>query len=76
MLCLMMEIRDKVEWDEEQDSIALAAVERQMASPVSDELREVYNNAPASFWDTFYAGNKGSLTRLSGFMNRILNTRH
>lgn len=51
--------RDKVEWDEEQEQLAQAAVEKQMSMAVPPELQEEYNANPASFWDTFYANVKG-----------------
>lgn len=58
-----MRHRDKVEWDEEQELIALAKVEEQRLSPVSDELRLQYNADPASYWDVFYAQMKGELSQ-------------
>lgn len=51
--------RDRVDWDDEQEAIALAAVEQQANVPVPDELRDLYNANPAFFWDSFYANMKG-----------------
>jgi hypothetical protein len=59
-LCLLLNNRDKVEWDEEQEQLARAAVERQMSAAVPLDLQEEYNADPASFWDSFYANVKGA----------------
>ena len=56
-------LRDKVEWDEEQEKLAQAAVEKQMSMAVPPELQEEYNGNPASFWASFYANVK------DGFFN-------
>jgi hypothetical protein len=53
-------LRDSVDWDDEQEAIALACVEKQASNPVEDDLRDLYNAEPASFWDAFYANNKGT----------------
>ncbi|KZP01566.1 methyltransferase [Calocera viscosa TUFC12733] len=34
-----------------------AALERQRAQPVSEELRQKYNTSPSRYWDSFYALN-------------------
>lgn len=34
-----IELRDNVEWDEEQEKHALSQIERQTSSPVPEELR-------------------------------------
>lgn len=49
-----------MDWDDEQEAIALAAVEQQANVPVPDEQRDLYNANPASFWDSFYANMKGA----------------
>lgn len=54
---------DKVEWDDEQQRIAEAAVERQRLAPVAEELQREYNANPARQWDTFYDNVKGRSTR-------------
>lgn len=48
-------------WDEEQEILAREAVQKQADNPVSEELRELYNGNPASYWDEFYANVKGEL---------------
>lgn len=44
---------------EEQESHARAAVERQQATKVPDEIAELLNGDPASYWDKFYSTVKG-----------------
>lgn len=60
--CSHPDNRDQVEWDDEQEVLAQAAVKKQADTPVPDELRELYNAQPASYWDEFYANVKGELS--------------
>lgn len=50
--------RDRVEWDEEQEQAAVAAVERQRAVPVPDELKGTIHDSAAKHWDKFYSENQ------------------
>lgn len=50
---------DKVEWDEEQENIALEKVEKQKINPVKEEVKDLLNKDPAGFWDEFYAKHTG-----------------
>ncbi|GAA5875310.1 hypothetical protein JCM16303_000579 [Sporobolomyces ruberrimus] len=49
---------DQVEWDDELEQFAVAAVERQRKDPVPQELQDKFNANPAAQWDQFYAHNK------------------
>lgn len=57
-----MRNRDQVEWDDELEQFAVAAVERQRKDPVPQELQDKFNANPAAQWDQFYAHNKGMST--------------
>jgi len=49
---------DNVEWNEEQEQVALDTTSKQAANPVPDDMKVKFNAAPADFWDTFYATRK------------------
>ncbi|MBW0482484.1 hypothetical protein O181_022199 [Austropuccinia psidii MF-1] len=49
---------DNVQWDEEQQKLAEDITSKQAASPVPHEMKVKFNEAPADFWDTFYATRK------------------
>ncbi|RKO83833.1 S-adenosyl-L-methionine-dependent methyltransferase, partial [Blyttiomyces helicus] len=48
---------DNVEWDEEQETEALAKIEKQALAKVSDEMREKYDSEAPQMWDQFYSKN-------------------
>ncbi|KAM0749693.1 methyltransferase [Meredithblackwellia eburnea MCA 4105] len=49
---------DNVDWDDNQDQLAKQMVQQQAEDPVPQELQQLYNADPKSFWDNFYAINK------------------
>ncbi|WAQ81104.1 hypothetical protein PtA15_1A442 [Puccinia triticina] len=49
---------DNVEWNEEQQKFAEDATMKQAANPVPHDMKVKFNEAPAEFWETFYATRK------------------
>lgn len=49
---------DNVEWSEDQKKFAEETTMKQAANPVPEQMKVKFNEAPAEYWDTFYATRK------------------